>query len=178
MNLAVRIPINIRVHRVLFIAIQVLRTHRNHTESLLVWVDIFDDAVTRSFVVRVRVRSYVATHMRQQVVPFQFPRRNARQHIPRDIQVVRLRVHEKQRPHQPPRVITDSNLRVRVIKHHRCVNINHAALLLQLEFGIQPNRVLRNTHPDAIYKHLHLVKGIARRQRLNPFNIFVDMCVK
>ena len=48
MNLAMRILVNIGgCRQVPLITRQMLWAHRNHTEPLFVWVDIFDDSVAR-----------------------------------------------------------------------------------------------------------------------------------
>ena len=82
-----RILVNIRRCLIRLIAVKMMRAHRNHTERLLVGVDVFDDAVC---VVSPRIAIIIIsrTHMCKQVVPPDFAFLNLLDDIPRDEELV------------------------------------------------------------------------------------------
>ena len=179
MNLAMRILVNIGGRRqVPLIPRQMLRAHRNHTEPLLVWVNIFNHGVIGGLLLIRVVAAAAARDMREEVIPPNILRRHPVYHVLCDKEVIRLLIHQQQRAHHPPRVITNPDFRIRIVKYHGCIYINNSAPFHQLELAIQTHRVARNSQPDAVDKHLHLAIGVARRQCFQTLNISINISVK
>ena len=143
--------------------------HRNHTERLLIRVDIFNHAVA------CRRACIARAHVCQQIIPSDFTCVNSLDYITGDEELVCILIDEQQRPHHPSCIITYPNFGVWIVKDNRCVYIDNTAPFLQLEFMIQTLRIASNPNPCSIHEDLDLAICIARFQRLEAFNMFVNI---